>query len=125
MLHVHYAVPHATSAYLARQILGPDAPRIVTTLHGTDITLVGSDPSFLPITRFSIMESDGVTTPSAYLREATYDLLDVPDHVAHRGDPQLRRHRALRRPAPAAAWPSCAPCSLGRRRAAAASARRC
>jgi N-acetyl-alpha-D-glucosaminyl L-malate synthase BshA len=78
VLHVHYAVPHATSAYLARQILGPDAPRIVTTLHGTDITLVGSDPSFLPITRFSIMESDGVTTPSAYLRDATHDLLDVP-----------------------------------------------
>ena len=79
VLHVHYAVPHATSAYLARQILGPEAPRIVTTLHGTDITLVGSDPSFLPITRFSIMESDGVTTPSAYLRQATYDRLDVPD----------------------------------------------
>jgi N-acetyl-alpha-D-glucosaminyl L-malate synthase BshA len=78
VLHVHYAVPHATSAYLARQILGRDAPRVVTTLHGTDITLVGSDPSFLPITRFSIMESDGVTTPSAYLRDATHDLLDVP-----------------------------------------------
>ncbi len=78
VLHVHYAVPHATSAYLARQILGPDAPRIVTTLHGTDITLVGSDPSFLPITRFSILASDGVTTPSAYLRQATHDLLDVP-----------------------------------------------
>jgi N-acetyl-alpha-D-glucosaminyl L-malate synthase BshA len=78
VLHVHYAVPHATSAYLARQILGRDAPRIVTTLHGTDITLVGSDPSFLPITRFSILASDGVTTPSAYLRDATHDLLDVP-----------------------------------------------
>jgi N-acetyl-alpha-D-glucosaminyl L-malate synthase BshA len=82
ILHVHYAVPHATSAYLARQILGRDAPRIVTTLHGTDITLVGSDPSFLPITRFSIMESDGVTTPSAYLRDATHDLLDVPATTA-------------------------------------------
>jgi L-malate glycosyltransferase len=79
LLHVHYAVPHATSAYLARQILGPEAPRIVTTLHGTDITLVGSDPSFLPITRFSIIESDGVTTPSAYLRQATYDRLEVPE----------------------------------------------
>ncbi len=81
LLHVHYAVPHATSAYLARQILGPGSPRIVTTLHGTDITLVGSDPSFLPITRFSIMESDGVTTPSSYLRAATYDRLDVPPTV--------------------------------------------
>jgi L-malate glycosyltransferase len=78
LLHVHYAVPHATSAYLARQVLGPRAPRIVTTLHGTDITLVGSDPSFLPITRFSILESDGVTTPSVYLRQATHERLDVP-----------------------------------------------
>ena len=81
LLHVHYAVPHATSAYLARQILGRESPRIVTTLHGTDITLVGSDPSFLPITRFSIIESDGVTTPSSYLRAATYDRLDVPSSV--------------------------------------------
>ncbi len=81
LLHVHYAVPHATSAYLARQVLGAQAPRIVTTLHGTDITLVGSDPSFLPITRFSILESDGVTTPSAYLRQATYDRLDVPSSL--------------------------------------------
>jgi L-malate glycosyltransferase len=81
LLHVHYAVPHATSAYLARQILGPEAPRIVTTLHGTDITLVGSDPSFLPITRFSIVQSDGVTTPSAYLKQATYDRLDVPESM--------------------------------------------
>ena len=78
ILHVHYAIPHATSAYLARQILGPEAPAIVTTLHGTDITLVGSDPSFLPITRFSIVQSDGVTTPSEYLRAATYQRLEVP-----------------------------------------------
>jgi L-malate glycosyltransferase len=81
ILHAHYAVPHATSAYLARQILGPQAPRIVTTLHGTDITLVGSDPTFLPITRFSIVQSDAVTTPSAYLRRATYQGLDVPETV--------------------------------------------
>ncbi|HEY0705316.1 MAG TPA: N-acetyl-alpha-D-glucosaminyl L-malate synthase BshA [Polyangia bacterium] len=78
VLHVHYAVPHATSAYLARQILGPEAPRIVTTLHGTDITLVGNDPSFLPITSFSITHSDGITAPSAYLQRATYQNLDVP-----------------------------------------------
>jgi N-acetyl-alpha-D-glucosaminyl L-malate synthase BshA len=81
LLHVHYAVPHATSAYLARQVLGSQSPRIVTTLHGTDITLVGSDPSFLPITRFSIVQSDGVTTPSSYLRQATYDRLEVPTTV--------------------------------------------
>ena len=71
--HVHYALPHATSAYLARQILGARAPRVVTTLHGTDITLVGNDPSYLPITRFSIDQSDGVTAPSAYLAQATRD----------------------------------------------------
>jgi len=84
LLHVHYAVPHATSAYLARQILhaaGDAAPRIITTLHGTDTTLVGSDPSLLPITRFSVIESDGVTVPSAFLREATYTELRVPRTV--------------------------------------------
>jgi L-malate glycosyltransferase len=71
LLHVHYAVPHATSAYLARQILGDRAPRLVTTLHGTDITIVGNDASYLPITRFSIDQSDAVTAPSRYLVEAT------------------------------------------------------
>ncbi len=77
LVHVHYAVPHATSAYLAKQILGAAAPKIVTTLHGTDITLVGNDRSYLPITRFSILQSDGVTTPSKYLKAATYDKLNV------------------------------------------------
>jgi N-acetyl-alpha-D-glucosaminyl L-malate synthase BshA len=71
--HVHYALPHAISAWLAQQILGARAPRVVTTLHGTDITLVGNDPSYLPITRFSIEKSDGVTAPSAYLAQATRD----------------------------------------------------
>ena len=71
--HVHYAVPHATSAYLAQQILGPRAPRVVTTLHGTDVVLVGNDPSYLPITRFSIEKSDGVTAPSQFLAQATRD----------------------------------------------------
>lgn len=78
IMHVHYAVPHASSAYLARQILGKQAPKIITTLHGTDITLVGSDRSYFPIARFSIVESDGVTVPSQYLRNATYDKLGVP-----------------------------------------------
>lgn len=82
IVHAHYAIPHAISAYLARQTLLPDAPALVTTLHGTDITLVGSDPSFLPLTRFSIAASDAVTTPSAWLREATYQQLDVPRSVA-------------------------------------------
>jgi N-acetyl-alpha-D-glucosaminyl L-malate synthase BshA len=71
LLHVHYAVPHATSAFLAREILGAAAPRLITTLHGTDITLVGNDPSFLPITRFSMQKSDLLTTPSQFLADAT------------------------------------------------------
>lgn len=78
VLHVHYAVPHAASAYLARQVLGENAPKIITTLHGTDITLVGQERSYLPITRFSIVKSDGVTTPSRFLRQSTYDKLNVP-----------------------------------------------
>lgn len=79
LFHVHYAVPHATSAYLARQILGPRAPKVVTTLHGTDVTLVGNDPSYLALTRFSIVESDAVTTPSRDLARSTYALLGVPE----------------------------------------------
>lgn len=78
LLHVHYAIPHATSGFLAKQILGSRAPRLLTTLHGTDITVVGADRSFLPITRFSIVQSDRVTVPSRYLKAATYDNLDVP-----------------------------------------------
>jgi N-acetyl-alpha-D-glucosaminyl L-malate synthase BshA len=81
LLHVHYAIPHATSGFLAKQILGARAPKLVTTMHGTDITVVGSDRSFLPITRFSIVQSDGITVPSSYLKEATYDSLDVPRSV--------------------------------------------
>ncbi len=77
LLHVHYAIPHAAAAVLARQILGARAPKLVTTLHGTDITVVGGDPSFLPVTRYCIEESDGVTTPSRYLREATWQQLGV------------------------------------------------
>ncbi|HEY7955315.1 MAG TPA: N-acetyl-alpha-D-glucosaminyl L-malate synthase BshA [Polyangia bacterium] len=81
LFHVHYAIPHATSAHLARQILGPAAPRLVTTLHGTDITVVGHERSFLPITRFSIAASDAVTVPSQYLKDATYELLGLPGEV--------------------------------------------
>lgn len=85
VLHVHYAIPHATSAYLARQVLvdlGERSPRIVTTLHGTDITLIGNDPSFLPITRFSIAQSSAVTVPSRYLKAATYANFDIPTDVS-------------------------------------------
>ncbi|MDY7228001.1 N-acetyl-alpha-D-glucosaminyl L-malate synthase BshA [Hyalangium rubrum] len=81
VLHVHYAVPHATAAWMAREVLGDKAPRIVTTLHGTDTTLVGIDPSYLPITRFSILRSDAVTTPSAFLRRATWEGFGIPESV--------------------------------------------
>jgi L-malate glycosyltransferase len=70
LIHAHYAIPHATSAYLARQIVG-NGLKIVTTLHGTDITLVGLEPSFLPVMKFSIEQSDGVTAVSRFLREKT------------------------------------------------------
>jgi L-malate glycosyltransferase len=74
LVHVHYAIPHASAAYMAKQILkekGIDLP-IITTLHGTDITLVGKDPSFEPVVTFSIQKSDGVTAVSESLRNETY-----------------------------------------------------
>jgi N-acetyl-alpha-D-glucosaminyl L-malate synthase BshA len=70
ILHVHYAIPHAISAHLAKQILHSEL-KVVTTLHGTDITLVGRDASYLPITRFGIEVSDGVTAVSEWLRRET------------------------------------------------------
>ena len=77
LLHVHYAIPHSVSAYLARAMLKPRRLPFVTTLHGTDITLVGLDRSYLPITRFSIEESDGVTAISSYLRDITLREFDI------------------------------------------------
>lgn len=71
LVHAHYAIPHATSAYLAKQILGDTGLKIVTTLHGTDITLVGLEPSYLPVMKFSIEQSDGVTAVSRFLKEKT------------------------------------------------------
>jgi N-acetyl-alpha-D-glucosaminyl L-malate synthase BshA len=71
VLHVHYAIPHAISAYLAKQILGASGIKVITTLHGTDITLVGRDESYLPITKFGIEVSDGVTAVSNWLKEET------------------------------------------------------
>jgi len=79
ILHVHYAVPHATSAWIAREMLGERGIKVITTLHGTDITLVGQDPSFHPITRFSILKSDGLTAVSDYLRRETVQHFDVPE----------------------------------------------
>lgn len=71
LLHVHYAIPHSVSALLARMMVMPRRLPFITTLHGTDITLVGNDRSYLPITRFSIEQSDGVTAISNYLRDRT------------------------------------------------------
>jgi N-acetyl-alpha-D-glucosaminyl L-malate synthase BshA len=83
ILHVHYAIPHATSAYLAKQILGEKAAPvpIITTLHGTDITVVGSDPGYKAIVDFSINKSDGVTAVSEYLRDETYRRFDIKKDI--------------------------------------------
>jgi N-acetyl-alpha-D-glucosaminyl L-malate synthase BshA len=77
VMHVHYAVPNAVSAVLAREILEPQDLKVVTTLHGTDITLVGNDPSYLETTRWGIQKSDLVTTVSQALKRATREQLDV------------------------------------------------
>src|SRR4051794_359480 len=73
LLHVHYAIPHATSAWIAREMLGNSRPdiKVLTTLHGTDITIVGQDPSFHAITKFSIEQSDGLTAVSRFLQRET------------------------------------------------------
>ena len=81
LLHVHYAIPHSVSAYLARAMRNPHRLPFVTTLHGTDITLVGVDRSYLPITRFSIEQSDGVTAISEYLRTVTLRELNIQRSV--------------------------------------------
>jgi N-acetyl-alpha-D-glucosaminyl L-malate synthase BshA len=85
IIHAHYAVPHATAAFLSRQVLasrdGGDAPKVVTTLHGTDITLVGSDPSYSQIVAFSIEESDTVTAVSESLRASTCAQLGVTREI--------------------------------------------
>lgn len=83
VLHVHYAIPHASAAFMAKQILrarGIQIP-VVTTLHGTDITLVGKDPSFEPVVTFSINQSDGVTSVSADLRRETYEYFAVEKEI--------------------------------------------
>lgn len=83
LIHVHYAIPHASAAYLAKQILkykGVHIP-VITTLHGTDITLVGKDPSFEPVVTFSINESDGVTAVSESLKQDTYDEFEILSNI--------------------------------------------
>ncbi|MFA6540003.1 MAG: N-acetyl-alpha-D-glucosaminyl L-malate synthase BshA [Bacteroidota bacterium] len=102
LLHVHYAIPHATSGYIAKKISDNKDFRLITTLHGTDITLVGLEPSFLPVMKFSIEKSDGVTAVSRYLKEKTLtnyhiekDIRVIPNFVdtqeyARKNDPYLR-----------------------------------
>lgn len=83
LLHVHYAIPHASAAFMAKQILatfGIHIP-VVTTLHGTDITLVGKDPTYKPVVTFSINQSDGVTAVSENLKEDTYKHFDVKKDI--------------------------------------------
>lgn len=83
LLHVHYAIPHASAAYMAKQILktqGIVIP-VVTTLHGTDITLVGKDPIYEPVVTFSINQSDGVTAVSKDLRKETYNSFKITNEI--------------------------------------------
>jgi len=81
IVHAHYAIPHATSAYLARQMMRGKGPKIVTTLHGTDITLVGKDQSFFEAVKFSIEESDGVTAVSKYLANETKRIFSIKREI--------------------------------------------
>ncbi len=86
LVHAHYAVPHATAAFLAREVLrsrgGPRVPKVVTTLHGTDITLTGNDPSYSQIVAFSIEQSDAVTAVSENLRAVTRKELGIAQEIA-------------------------------------------
>jgi N-acetyl-alpha-D-glucosaminyl L-malate synthase BshA len=91
LMHVHYAIPHAATAWLAKQMLKSERDlKVVTTLHGTDITLVGQDPSYYTITKFSIEQSDRVTAVSQYLRDETYrafgcagcDVVVIPNFIS-------------------------------------------
>ncbi len=103
LLHVHYAIPHSISALLAREMVGRRHRRLpfITTLHGTDITLVGADRSYFPITKFSIEESDGVTAISEYLRAQTVEFFRVESEIRvilnfvncemYQPDPERRR----------------------------------
>jgi N-acetyl-alpha-D-glucosaminyl L-malate synthase BshA len=82
LFHLHYAVPHAVSAFLARQVLGAGAPKVLTTLHGTDVTQVGADARFQPLTQFTVRMSDGISAPSRWLAEEAYRNLGLDRDVA-------------------------------------------
>ncbi|HEV8582376.1 MAG TPA: N-acetyl-alpha-D-glucosaminyl L-malate synthase BshA [Thermoanaerobaculia bacterium] len=81
VLHVHYAIPNAVSAVMARQIVSPQPLPVVTTLHGTDVTLVGNDPNYLETTRWGIVESDAVTAVSESLRRTTVEQLGISNQI--------------------------------------------
>jgi N-acetyl-alpha-D-glucosaminyl L-malate synthase BshA len=81
IMHVHYAIPFAAAAIMARQIAPELGLKVITTLHGTDITLVGSSPSFMPVTQWSIEQSDAVTAVSRYLRDETYRQIPVKKEI--------------------------------------------
>src|SRR5215207_3084078 len=106
LLHVHYAIPHSISAILAREsIKNRFYLPVITTLHGTDITLVGADRSYLPITRYGLQQSDGVTAVSHFLKKATIETFDfdevevIPNFICaedyqHQDDSPLKRELA-------------------------------
>jgi L-malate glycosyltransferase len=82
LLHVHYAIPHSTAAMLAQQMMAPRRRLpFITTLHGTDVTIVGMDRSYFPITKFSIGKSDGITSVSQDVRRETYEVFGVPNEI--------------------------------------------
>jgi len=81
ILHVHYAIPHATSAFLAREMITKKRMKYITTLHGTDITLIGSDPSYVKIVKFSIEQSDGVTAVSNFLKDETIKIFNIKNDI--------------------------------------------
>jgi N-acetyl-alpha-D-glucosaminyl L-malate synthase BshA len=85
IIHAHYAIPHAISGYIAKQILGTGRPKLITTLHGTDITLVGLDPSFYAVTKFSMEVCDALTTVSRYIYDKTYESFGIkkPMKIIH------------------------------------------
>jgi len=106
LLHVHYAIPHSISAILARESIKQKRyVPVITTLHGTDITLVGADRSYMPITRYGLQQSDGVTAVSKFLQRATIETFDFddvevipnficPSHYARQTDSRLKRELA-------------------------------
>jgi N-acetyl-alpha-D-glucosaminyl L-malate synthase BshA len=81
VFHVHYAVPHATAAFLATEMIGSDAPKVITTLHGTDTTLLGPNPQYRAAIEHALIHSDAVTTVSESLRQQTAELFRLPDEI--------------------------------------------